>query len=267
MPESSLRDAVEVVIPTRNAPAALWLTLTHLFAYAARGVARVTLLDNRSDAPGAAEVLDFARRAGALVVRHEANVGVWASVNRGLALARSRWVLVLTADVLLGPGAVGLLRSLAEQAEVPFLGPEVATGLGAAPVLAAAPPEAYDVDLSTYNGAAFLLDWGLLREKIGWFDPQFYVCCGDTDYVERLRADGLGAGVARGLPCVHLDKQSRRADGTARADSEAEVRDLARLRAKWSHAPAVIARHGLPTADGLVAAKGGESGWRAELVG
>ena len=38
---------VEVVIPTRNAPAILWLTLTHLFAFNRRDVAGVTLLEDR----------------------------------------------------------------------------------------------------------------------------------------------------------------------------------------------------------------------------
>lgn len=258
-------DKVEVIIPTRNAPEVLWLTLTHLLAFNGGWVSSVTLLDNVSKALGMPEVLAFARRHGCNVIRHEGNVGVWASVNRGLALSRSRWVLVLTSDVLLGPGAVPLLRQAAIGADVPFLGPQTALGMASAPVLALPGPAALEVDTSTYNGAVFLMDWPRLREKVGWFDPRFYCCAGDTDFVERMRDAGVPYGVLLRVPCVHLDKQSRRRDNTVLGDTRMEIEDLSRFRAKWAGRDDVLARHPLPNMDSWNAMKGGQVGWEATI--
>lgn len=234
------RHDVEIVLPCRNAPEVLWLTLVHLWSADVRYP--VTLLDNRSTAPEMGAVLAEARRRGATVVRHEANVGVWASVNRGLALARARWVLVVTSDVLLSPAALDLLPQIAEAEQVPFLGPDWAHSLRALPSLACRPTELV-VQLGAYNGSCWLMDWPRLREEIGWFDPEYYVCYGDTDYVERMRLAGTRFGVVRGLPSIHLDKQTRRHDHTADRDSEIEVRDGARFHERWTEHPEVLARH------------------------
>src|SRR3990172_2248201 len=104
---------IDVVVPCRNAPGVLWLTLTHLWCH--NRPRSVTLLDNASDALGMPEVLAWARARGALVIRHEQNVGVWASANRGLIVARSRYVMLLSSDLLLGPGAVAKLAVAAQQ--------------------------------------------------------------------------------------------------------------------------------------------------------
>ena len=252
----------EVVIPTRNAPAILWLTLTHLFAFNRRDVAGVTLLDNRSDAPGADAVLAWAASQGCLVVRHERNVGVWASVNRGLALARSRRVLVLTSDVLLGQRAVQALAAIMDAVDVPFLGPEVLTGLAAAPALAVPLPETGGVDTSQYNGACWMMDRERLLAEVGWFDPRFCVAYGDTDYVERMRLADVRYGVVRGVPCVHLDKQSRRAEHTVEEDTEMEIRDGGRFHEKWAAYPEILTRHPAVSRQAYLYAK---QGWKEAI--
>jgi len=257
---------IEVILPTRNAPQVLWLTLTHYWAHAhdSGAVRAITLLDNRSTAEGMDLVLGEALRRGCRVVRHEQNLGVWASVNRGLALARSPWVLVLTSDVLLGPGAVTILAQLLAQAppEVVMLGPEVHDTLEATPLLARLPLEGH-VDVSRYNGACWLMRWDVLRERVGWFDPQFCVCYGDTDYVERLRQAGLLCGIITQLPCVHLDKQSRRGDHTVEEDTEVEIRDGARFHDKWAEHPDVLARHPQVDRQAYLDAK---AGWKERIV-
>ncbi len=128
-------------------------------------------------------------------------------------------------------------------------------------------PKALAVDDARYNGACWLLDWPRLREKVGGFDPRFYVAAGDTDYVQRLRDAGERCGVVVGLPCVHLDKQARRADAGAAEDTRMETEDMGRFHEKWAARPDVLARHPMPRHDQWVAAKGGETGWKAALVG
>ena len=260
-----MSDKVEVVIPCRNAPEILWLTLAHLLAFNGGALSRVTLLDNVSTVPGMDEVLAFARRSGCLVIRHEGNVGVWTSVNRGLALTRSRWVLVLTSDVLLGPHAVQHLLQAAVETDVPFLGPEVLTGMKMVPALALPQPTRFEVDTSKYNGACWIMDWPLLREKVGWFDPRFCVCFGDTDYIQRMQDADFPSGVLLGVPCVHLDKQTRRADATVQGDTLMEIEDAKQFREKWSGRPDVLAKHPMPNADVWNVMKGGDAGWKAMI--
>ena len=234
---------ISVIIPTRNAPEVLALCLAHYWANAhdERLVASVTLLDNCSEATGMDAVFSDAIRRGAAVVRHERNVGVWASVNRGLVLSRSEKVLVLTSDVLLAPGAVAELDRIQDASQVWFLGPRVVSDfLTAIPLLyerAAGP-----VDRSHYNGACWLMPKELVW-KVGWFDPQFYVCFGDTDYTQRLTDAFYVYGVTDAVRCVHLDKQSRRHDHTEGEDTYVEIRDAERFHEKWADRPDVLARH------------------------
>ena len=258
---------IEVLIPCRNAPAALWLTLTHLVAHADCGeVKAVTLLDNRSTASGMDYVFSMAKNRGMRVIRHEENVGVWASVNRGLALARAPWVVVLTSDVLLGPSAISILSQVMDQARgnLVHLGPLSVEGpdaLRAVPGLAC-PPGNVTVNTAHYNGAVWLMRWDVLRECVGWFDPNYYVSFGDVDYVERIRLAGLVCGVVPELLCIHLDKQTRRHDHTAQVDSDVDVRDSALFRAKWQDNPEVLAQHPQLSVEQYIALKGGEAGWR-----
>lgn len=234
-----------VILPCRNAPEILWLCWTHFLAYNARDVAAVVVLDNASSAPGMSNVLDTMRSAGATVIRHEENIGVWASINRGLACCRTEAVLVLTSDLLLGPRAVTILQDVAQQTDIPFLGPQVVVGepdLTKAHVLAMLPP-GVNVNTGVYNGACWLMNWPRLREEVGWFDPEFYVAYGDTDFVERMNLRQIRCGIVEGLPCIHLDKQSRRHDHTEEQDTAVEVRDYAHFAEKWHGNAEVLERH------------------------
>lgn len=265
--------SVDVIIPCRNAPEVLSLCLTHYWANAHDNnlVASVTLLDNCSTAPGMDEVLGEATRRGCVVIRHEWNIGVWASVNRGLALARSEFVLVLTSDVLLGPMAIELLLHVRQQElskGLRILGPIVRDGLVALPWLSersAVSPVNYD----HYNGACWLMDRALLTEDdhfgIGWFDPRFYVCFGDVDYMQRVRDGGHTYGVTPMVRCVHLNQQSRQADHTVDQDNVVEVQDAERFHEKWRNRPDVLARHPIPNRMGYALMK--DQYWRKELIG
>lgn len=236
---------IDVIIPTRNAPEVLALCLVHLWASEGLDqVASVTLLDNCSTALGMDDVLAATQRRGARVIRHERNVGVWASVNRGLALARSELVLVLTSDILLAPRAIlRLLRAKRDLGErYVMLGPDVLDGIPTLPWLYQPMPDEYMVNGSHYNGACWLMDRSL-TDRIGWFDSQFYICFGDTDYSQRVLDAGLRYGIVGNARCIHLDKQSRRHDFTEGEDTQVEMADAERFHEKWQGRPDVLAKH------------------------
>lgn len=235
---------LDLIIPNRNAPAALWLTLAHLWGVAWWDkISSVIIVDNGSTDP---KVFPIYALAGArprhVVIHNETNVGVWNSVNRGLAMGRSDFAMILTSDVLLGPGVPEVLVDILRgRPELGSVGPEVHTGIGTVPALAVEETR-YRIDESTYNGACWVLRRALL-DAVGWYDPAFYISYGDTDFMERCRLAGHRYGVARGLPCVHLDKQSRRADGTAGQDTALELKDAEVFLWKWRDYPEVLARH------------------------
>jgi GT2 family glycosyltransferase len=240
---------VSVVIPCRNAPAILAATLAHYWANAHHDklVSSVVLLDNCSTAPGMDAVFADAMRRGARVIRHEKNLGVWTSLNRGLVLAgQSEKIFILTSDILLAPDALALLDAIQDDSGCAFLGPRVVSDqFDDLWKLYEEPEPAEKVDYSTYNGAAFLMTRECI-EKVGYFDSGMYVCYGDTDYAQRVRDAGLQYGVTDAARCLHLDKRSRRADHTASQDTDIEIQDWERFAEKWKHRPDVMVNHHRP---------------------
>lgn len=239
---------IDVILPTRNAPAILAQTLMHYWTnvHDPRLVASVTILDNASTAPGMDAVLAEAHRRGVQVIRHERNIGVWASLNRGLVLSRSEKVFVVTSDILLAPNALKWLHAIQDDTGCQFLGPEVISDRQEDLWrLYEDPLPAQKVDLSTYNGACWLMT-GECIKKVGYFDPSFYVCYGDTDYAQRILDAGLSYGVTEAVRCLHLDKQSRKADHSASQDTDIEIRDWERFAAKWKKRSEVMMHHSRP---------------------
>lgn len=263
--EEEVMPKVDVIIPTRNTPAVLSLCLSHywLNAHDEALVSSVSMFDNCSAALGMSVIQRNAQRMGASVFINEQNVGVWASVNRGLALSRSEYVLVLTSDVLLAPGSLRKLAgALNAEPKLMAVGPAVADGLQALPWLHEAVTE-YELDVSTYNGACWMLRRSVL-EQIGYFDSRFCVCFGDTDWMQRVRDAGWQHGVLRNARCIHLDKQSRKSDHSVDQDNEVEIRDAQRFHEKWKHRPDVLARHPIP--DRAMYALQKDKYWSRELV-
>ncbi len=263
---------IDVIIPCRNAPESLWLTLTHFWAYGYDPdlIASVTLLDNVSTDPMMPPIFQRVQdRKRHQVIRHERDVGVWCSINRGLSISRSRFVFVLTSDVLVGPTLFTALLKCQEITGSAYLGPDVITGLAGMPDLARITP---NLRLEArYNGACWLMDWRRLSQEIGWYDPQFYVCFGDVDYVERLitlsgeKGDDktLIPAVIAGLNICHLDKQTRRADMSVEQDTEMELQDGKRFRQKWAHRQDVVARHREISREGYIYFKEKDlGGWK-----
>lgn len=267
-------ERVDVILPCRNAPAVLGLCLTHLWQYGREWVRFVVVLDNASTDPGMGPVLAAAaRQPGHLVIRHERNVGVWCSVNRGLATVTGDRVLVLTSDVLLGPQTLPVLLEAQRQSAAVCIGPEPSNaGLATYPSLFD-PRTTYGVQAG-HNGALWLLDWPAVRDAVGWYDSRFYVCNGDTDMLERLLAHAertqdarFVPRIVRGLPTCHLDKQSRRADHTAEADAAVSVRDSERFQAKWDGTAAAVRHPQERFEDVLAFIQQEHGGWDSAKVG
>jgi len=246
---------IDVIIPTKNAPESLWLTLTHYWHFAAQDkllVASTVILDNCSTDPRHAELMRFCQKQDRhQVIRHENDVGVWCSINRGLALSSQRFVMVLTSDVLLGYRVVHQLVRFAEQTGSALVGPDTLIGMKEIAWLCQANGDIDQVVVDQrYNGSVWLMDWDRLKVDVGWYDPQFYVSFGDTDYIERLYQKAQETGdptcwpaVIRGLWTCHLDKQTRRSEMTSEWDSEMELRDGARFREKWKDHLEVLQKH------------------------
>lgn len=256
---------VDVILPVRNTGRVFGLCMAHLYAYALPSglVNSVTIMDNASTDPVLAAVLAEASRRGCRVIRHERDVGVWCSVNRGLAATTTPQVLIVTADVLLGPYLLPALAQVFDQTGLHYLAPRPG-GDGLAHYDRILVPPADTAIAYNYNGACWLLDWAVLRDAIGWYDPQFYVCNGDTDYIARLVLHAQATQDARFAPhCLdavhvcHLDKQTRRADSAER-DSAIDTEDLRRFRAKWAHVPELLTAH--PETD-LATKLGLRAGW------
>lgn len=239
---------IDVIIPTRNAPSILAQTLTHYWAnvHDPRLVASVTILDNASTAPGMDAILAEAHRRRIQIIRHEKNIGVWTSLNRGLVLGRSGKVFIVTSDILLAPDALKWLDAIQDDTGCAFLGPEVISDRQEDLWrLYEDPLPAQKVDYSTYNGACWLMTRECI-EKVGYFDSRFYVCYGDLDYTIRIKDADLSYGVTEAVRCVHLDKQSRQADHSVNQDNEMEIKDWTRFAEKYGSESDILQAHPRP---------------------
>ena len=150
---------IDVVIPCRNAPLSLQMALTYFWQYGFDDrIASVTLLDNMStiDDQMAAVMQEFARRPRHAIIRHERDVGVWTSINRGLALARSQYVLVLTSDVIIGPHMIDRLIKAQQITGLAYLGPDVAIGMRQ--LMRIYQVKGVYRPVPRYNGACWLMD-------------------------------------------------------------------------------------------------------------
>lgn len=246
---------IDIIIPCRNAPQSLMLTLEYLWRFANWNlIASVTLIDNVSTHPEMEQIFQTVKleapKEKPMIIRNETNVGVWVSVNRGLRLSRSKYTMILTSDVLIGPGMIDILYQVMEKTNMAVLGPDVAIGIENELMIHSPPKGELQLNFQHYNGACWMMNRARALREIGIFDPQFYICFGDVDYVERMRRlyaqskdPTIHPAVISQLYCCHLDKQSRRADFSAEEDTDMELEDGKRFRAKWKDEDEVVGRH------------------------
>lgn len=209
---------VDVVIPVWNAPEATRRCIDALYRHAAPYLGRVRVEDDASGRE-TARMLDALERPG-LVVRHAPeNRGFGATVNAGVAAARSERVLVLNSDAELGPETL----------------PALARALDADPGLAAVNPAAEDfarLDLGRYlrragcvrsfnlKGFAFLLRRRAFLE-VGGFDAKF----GRGYYEDRaLSRELVAAGWRLGIVPESRIRHQQQASFVGHPDLERLIR-------------------------------------------
>lgn len=219
-----MRDVDVVVVAYGSEP-----TIARAVASARRDdvVRDVVVVDNASPDRSA----DEAARAGARVVRAEANRGFGAGCNIGVAATAAPYVLLLNPDAAVAPGTVsGLRRALAGDASVGVIASDVVDADGVPqpvrrrfpsvwrtplePGLAGRLDERWYRRRSPRGGT---VDWvsaacALVRreayEAVGGFDERYFLYSEETDLCARLADAGWTVRWVPGLATVHLSGRS-----------------------------------------------------------
>lgn len=227
---------LSIVIPswdTRElALACLDAALREVRAASPRRACEILLVDNGSEDGTADAVRE--RFPGVRVLRLARNLGFAAGVNRGLALARGRHVLLLNTDARLLPGALERCVALLDaRPDIGVVGPALLRADGRPrasahrfPLVAGEllPPRLRDgarprragawrgggglpVDVEALRGAALFVRAGLLR-SVGGLSEAYFFFLEDTDWCWRVRAAGLRVVVLPTARAVHLSGAS-----------------------------------------------------------
>jgi glycosyltransferase involved in cell wall biosynthesis len=192
-------EAVTVVIPTRNRPDLLHLTLTSVLRQRDVNL-HVIIVDDASTADPAGMVAGFAN-ARIRIVRQPVRQGVSAARNRGVSEATTEWVAFCDDDDLWSPDK--LSRQLASArslgrcwvyAGCVLVNAELEIRGGSPPL----PPESLRTELFRYNavpaGASNVVVRKTTLERVGGFDPSL-THLPDWDLWLRLARDGVPAWV------------------------------------------------------------------------
>lgn len=157
----------------------------------------------------------------ARLVRLERNLGFAGGNNRGIAVARGKYVALINNDAVAEPGWIAAMVALAEGDEkIGAVGsviidgnePEVLDSMGLGIALDGMSRQAMKghrvealaepVEILLPSGCACLYRVTALRE-VGLFDESFFAYCEDTDLGLRLRRSGWAAYVAPGAVVTH----------------------------------------------------------------
>jgi len=186
------------------------------------------LVDNASgDGVPQAAARAWAHDPRLQMIYNRENLGFGAAVNRGAAQSSGEVLLVLNPDCLLdGAGAVRLLEVLASDAKIGLVGavacnargvPDPASwrrdpllwralnsmlGRASAGVNMPGPLPDHPVDTDAVSGALMLLPRRLF-ERVGGFDPGYFLHCEDLDLCRRVRDAGLRVVLAADVRVLH----------------------------------------------------------------
>lgn len=230
---------VDVCMVLYHAEPSALQSLTHLLAYTP-GPLRFILVDNGGTCGRIQSWLD---RGQCRFIANETNVGYYAAVNQALAETESDYVILAAPDHYVLPNWWMALSHAIEQFGCGWVSPEWTTG-------PYQPSRAWDALSTMPRGLALghvstscaLINWRLLREKVGVFDEQFFLTHGDSDYLERMRDKDIAFGMVEGSHTHHQEHGSRMVH-TAEEDTRLELEDEARFRRKWAARPDVLERH------------------------
>jgi GT2 family glycosyltransferase len=180
----------------------------------------VVVDDGSTDAtPGVLDALSVSYRLR--TVRHEHNCGVSAGRNSGIRVARGRYLIFVSDDVLVRdtfisqhvetldrfPGAWigGAFRQLAQLTETPFgrFVDTLETQFDGTRRTRAIGPDLWETRWPTARNLSLpRVD----LERIGLFDERFRTSCEDQDLAERARRVGIRFIYNASIHCVHNDQ-------------------------------------------------------------
>jgi glycosyltransferase involved in cell wall biosynthesis len=215
------RPRVSVVISTYNRSEALRATLERLDRQdVAPGEYEVIVVDDGSTDETTAMLTRLQVSYPLRAERLPRNRGVSAARNAGIRLARGRWLILLSDDVLVGPDSIRLhAETLANNP-----GTWVGGAFEQLPGLRSTPFGRYldglEREFDAARRGAPLAD-GLVAllapsarclslprsdlDRIGLFDEQFRVTCEDQDLTQRATAIGVRFVLNPAIACVHND--------------------------------------------------------------
>jgi GT2 family glycosyltransferase len=182
-----------------------------------------------SDVPSEAVVVDNASSDGsadavasefpeAKLIRQPFNVGFGRANNAGLQQAEGRFVLLLNPDVTVMPGCVGRLADfLLVRPDVGAVGPRLQRPDGSLDLAARRfnqynmghlpPSEIHEMDAGT---AACLMVRRAAVDRVGFFDPDYFMYGEDLDLCFRLKSGGWKIYYLPTARAVHLKGESTR---------------------------------------------------------
>lgn len=234
--------AITAIIVTHDSAEVLPACLA---ALAGEGVPAL-VIDNASTD----ETRAIAEATGATVVANARNEGYGRANNRGIAAARTPFVLVVNPDLELRPGAAAALLAAAERyPDAGMLAPRIVEPSGRVflqPRSLLSPPHLNlkggiaipegDACLPFLSGACLLIRRDLFME-LGGFDPAIFLFYEDDDLCRRMRDAGHAL--------VHVDTAEARHGRGRSARPSPQRRFRARWHLAWSERY-VARKYGLP---------------------
>jgi len=209
---------VSVVIPTRDRPGLLALTMTTVL-WQKDVDAEVLVVDDGVE-PGTGALLKQLGDRRVRFLRNSGPPGVSGARNSGIAAARGHWIAFLDDDDLWAPGKLRSQLSVARETGVGWVYAGDVTVDAELRVRAGAPPPAPEQivsDLRRYNavpaGASNVVVCRELLDRVGGFDVELRTS-EDWDLWLRLAAVSLPASVPRPLVALraHSGMASRAVD-------------------------------------------------------
>jgi GT2 family glycosyltransferase/glycosyltransferase involved in cell wall biosynthesis len=248
---SSDKPRVSVIVPTYGEDLHTFTCLKALAGEASRVALEVIVMDDCAPQP-AAEALR--QVTGVRFERNATNLGFVGNCNRGAALARGDYLLILNNDAVLGAGALEALldvfarfpRAGAAGAKLVYPdgrlqeagaivwrdGSAWNDGRGDDPER----PEYNYLREADYCSAACLLVPKALFDELGGFDERYSPAyCEDVDLCFRLREEGRKVYYQPAAEVVHFEGASHGTD-LAHGIKRHQVENQARFAERWSEA-------------------------------
>lgn len=230
----TLAPRVTAVVVTYQSASLVGEALTALRAAYEAGDLRCIVVDNAS-ADGTADLVRREHPWATLVAGRE-NLGYGSALNVGIAAATTEYVLLMNPDAVIGPGDLAaLVRFLDGRPAAALAAPAIVEGEGVLQPAGVLPRPAYflrhaaglarGMELQRTiepGGEPFATDWlcGAILlarkralDRIGAFDPRFFLYFEETDLCRRVLDAGLELWAVGEAVCRHAGGASAQRSG------------------------------------------------------